>query len=877
MEFVQHQQPKTTAIRMYTVIIASLLLNVICLLKADAPSLPTNQSRPGTVAVDATLTNQTDLKDLENYTTTQGNEISFSITSSKFQQSLKKSTYERITNLSSSAKSDEEITEQRPSHGIHSRTFVIENRGLNLVGFGNSTQKSATPISDDLVGENSWVSNDLLLQEKSSHKHKEKVYDVSTSEFKTKPHLNLVASSPLLHLQNEFDKALLENGTSENDSDNDDAVKLEVSPQLPLNKSISENDYGVATSLNGSSSRYGQVEEVFAPSGDNDNDMTLTFTCEGRCGTNISFPCSCSATCVVYGTCCENLSQDCPRVWQEGQNRFDHIRGSDFVCDADLKIYKIVSCPRSVDHKEIGSSNAERPSTAVSTTPETKGITLSNSTSLINADEQLQEPIWQRLIKALTAVPLTDSRTGFTFTSKAIYDCLNMPSQTAMPWSLKVDYKTISPTKLEDVDNFQTLEEYYPNFDKNILTAHLCVPDIIDTCKLNADLEKLRDIDEDNCKNSTAIVVSRSLRINPYRNRFCAYCNEGRHNRYKLLKRNKVFVKEANFFVLMSLSERNTLSFNLITSASFARAPFPWSKVECPVPDRISSSTEHNESWRASESEKTSICSVTCGHPSFTIRSDGICRAQHTALLAVADDGLAPLCPSAVMSMARFLACGLEKEIKSLRVADISASSVEVMFDSAYNNKLYVVKLSMALAEGYEFFFSNSREDIISNIQHVALLAKSFKDYRHSQNPCPQTEDEIQNDYSKTIHTSSLVLTMARLVRDLDYLKKVEQLRGQIVDNQTTTTVCLSTIFPTSEVGDIDPNELKCMDDPVYERDAVWITKFLDSPCFSHFENVWPPGTNGAIDITKDSGIQLDGVFFLIVVEGFVTKLLTFE
>ncbi|GFN83528.1 hypothetical protein PoB_001003400 [Plakobranchus ocellatus] len=239
--------------------------------------------------------------------------------------------------------------------------------------------------------------------------------------------------------------------------------------------------------------------------------------------------------------------------------------------------------------KEIGK-------TAVRTTPDTKDTTVFNTTSLTKARKHLHEPVWQRFIKALYAVPVTDSSTGFTFTSKAIYDCLNMPSQTAMPWSLKYDYKTTSPTKLEDGENFQTLKEYYPKLDKNILMTHL-------------------------------------------------------------------------------------------------------SQVECPVPDEISSSTEKNVSWRASESEKPLICSVTCGQPRVTIRSDGICRARHTAVLAVADDGHAPLCPSAMIRSARFFACGLEKEIEGLKGADVSATSVEVMFDSAYNNNLYVVKLSLALPE----------------------------------------------------------------------------------------------------------------------------------------------------------------------------------
>ncbi|GFN83531.1 hypothetical protein PoB_001003700 [Plakobranchus ocellatus] len=876
MEFFRHQHPKIPVFVLYSVIITSLPLTAVCPFQTDAPNLATNRSRPGTAIVAKTQSNQTVSQDLEIYTTTQGNENSFSIQSFGFQQNLEKSTYREMSNPSSSANTNEGITQESPSPGIHTRTFVKE-KGLDPVGCGNTTQISATSVLIGLGDENnSTVSTDLPLKEKSSQKPK----DESAYEFRTKPYSNLMTSYPppishksllLLNLPNKAHKALPENDTSKIETDKEGTGISKVRQPISLTTKTTENNRFLADSLNGSSFVYGQVEENTTLIDDNDIDMTLTFTCEGNCGKKISFPCSCSATCVVYGTCCENLSQDCPHVWKEGQLRFDHIRRSDFVCDADLKIYKIVSCPGSLAHKEIGSSNTEtqmmRTETvrniSVDTTPKIENITLPNTLGLTEADKQLQKSLRQRLIKALTAVPVTDSSTGFTFTSKAIYDCLNMPPQTAMPWSLKFDYKTMSPTKLEDVDNFQTLEEYYPNFDKDIFTAHLCAPDIIDTCNLNADLEEQSEIYEDNCKNSTAIVVSKRFRLKRYRNRFCAYCNEGRHSRYYLLKSNRVFVKESNFVLLMSLSQLNTLSFKLITRSSFSRVKFPWSQVECPVPDQISSSTEHNVNWRASESEKPSICSVTCGHPSFTIRSDGICRARHIAYLAVADDGLAPLCPSAMTGMARFFACGLESEIESLRGADVRAPSVEVMFDSTYNKSLYVVKLYMALPEESIMFFSNSGEDVISNTHYVALLAKSFKDYRLSQTLCPEMEKGIQNDYSRIIQTSSLVLTMERLLWKLDYLKNVEQLRGPVVDNQTTTTVCVSTVFQTSGVEDIDPNELKCMDDPVYERDAVWITKFLDSPCLSLFDNLQLRSTNGAICI-GDHRIFNGAVLFLV-------------
>ncbi|GFO11454.1 hypothetical protein PoB_003795900 [Plakobranchus ocellatus] len=851
---------------MYTALIASLPLAVICLLQTDAPNLSNNRSRPWAVEGAATQTNQTYVKDLERYST--------SIQTSRVQLDLEKPKNEETSTLSSSAKTNEEMTEQKLSHGTHTSAFVKQTEGLDRAGSDNSTQKSATYIFYGLDGENSSRAFvDLSPQEKISDGLKEEAYDVRTYESRAKPYSNVVTSYPvltynkswpLLLLQNEVQKSLAKDGASKNETSKDDTELFKLREQLPLNNSISENGTAVAASLNGNSFVHEQVKEIDSLSDDNDIDMAVTFTCEGRCDNKISFPCSCSATCVFYGTCCENLSQDCPRVWEEGQFLYDQIRESDFVCDADLKIYKIVSCPGFIESKEVGSSNSETPmmgienagNNVVNTTPETKDSTMSISTSLTEADKQIQEPLWQRLIKALTAGPFTDSNTGLTFTSKAIYDCLGMSPKTAMPWSLKFRYNSISPIKLEDVDNFQHLEEYYPEFDKNIFRAHLCLPDLIDTCKPTADSEQVSERNENKCKNTTAIVSSSDETRKFYRNRFCAYCNEERHRRYALLTTNRMPMREPELFVLMSMSD-SKFNFALRTQHALTRDPFPWTQAQCSLPDPISFSTGLHVDSRSSESGEPSICSATCGDSRFTLGSDGVCRARHLALLAIADDGLTRLCPSAVTGLAKFLACGLKSEIKNLQKADVGASSVAVMFDSTFNKSLYVVKSYMALARQSALYFSNSIDDTISNVRIVALLVKSLRDYRLSQTLCPEIKENIENDFSKTIQTTSLITRLQLWMWKLDFLKSMQQLRGPIVDNQTTTTVCLSPVYDSYQVEDVDPKHLGCIDDPVYERDADWITKFLDSPCFSHFENLQSPGANGAISMIKDREILL--------------------
>ncbi|GFO35270.1 hypothetical protein PoB_006177500 [Plakobranchus ocellatus] len=90
------------------------------------------------------------------------------------------------------------MTEQKLSHGTHTSAFIKEGDGLDRVGAGNSTQKSATHIFYGVAGENnSRTCADLPLQEKISDGLKEEAYDISTYESRTKPDSNVVTSYPV--------------------------------------------------------------------------------------------------------------------------------------------------------------------------------------------------------------------------------------------------------------------------------------------------------------------------------------------------------------------------------------------------------------------------------------------------------------------------------------------------------------------------------------------------------------------------------------------------------------------------------------------------------------------------------------------------------
>ncbi|GFO30315.1 hypothetical protein PoB_005682000 [Plakobranchus ocellatus] len=595
---------------------------------------------------------------------------------------------------------------------------------------------------------------------------------------------------------------------------------------------------------------------------DQDLDLFLTFTCQDRCGQKISFPCSCSATCVIYGTCCDNMAHDCPHVWEEGMTRFALIRTADYICDQN-SMYIIISCPN-ID-KEIVQQNEMEPGTPneqmsrqeteiqnlslsnTDTLEQRKQVSGDNSSGKIGSEKTREDSITGRLLAALSAAPVTDSNSGLTFINKTVYKCNKMPESNALNWAILLDDANTSPTRLEDFVQQQILNRFHPDFDKEILLDHICMRNIEQTCNKTSNIEEPPGIYVKQClEGSNAVVFLFNPPFHYYRNRFCAYCNEGRHNYYKLYFFNNLPLSTSQFQVLMTLTE-DTFNLKKMSSA-FGSYRRPWSQAKCPI--QVQSPAEQVLSAEKSDQDSQTHCSVTCGDPNFTLRSDGICKAPHEALLAIADDDLAPLCPQAMESLARFLVCGLKQEIENLKNADFSVSSVPIVFDSSLNRSLYVVRLHLALPRSSRTFFSYKTIDISQNIYSVALLVKSFHLYRKSQNICSRNEKD-KNTKLKIFSSSSLI--KFGLSRSVNLLQLMEELRGPIVNDQNKTTVCLTkTAYCHRECPNIlNPNDLLCMDDPEHEHDSAWISRFHNSSCFYHLNELKTKTKNRATSLSQ--------------------------
>ncbi|GFO33144.1 hypothetical protein PoB_005964900 [Plakobranchus ocellatus] len=870
MGHLMHQDA-SDYVTMVLITLALLLCPGTGLLLNDSSRMPVRSNGSDTfVLASKSLDIDSNLTELENYPYSKVNKTSLDdqdMCSSRVKLRISTET----GSLSILVTNEEESMNQSRSTPdmIQRQDFLTDEHGFDFHN-GNWIQE---PRLTNLLVNNCSINNSRVVSViRSPNQISEKYVEESNyilwpSKW---PYSNLVKHFPNMttdkslippYSKTKINNAFKIKGNDKNETD-DDSSELSTSIKEHSNGN-SELDYGAELPL---------LDGII-----DDADAALTFTCKDRCGKKISFPCSCSATCVIYGTCCDNLTQDCPHVWYEGKTRFSHISRAGLICDEDF-LYKVVTCPKAVKenvewsesvtsntNKPLGGKESEIITTkkwfpfGVQTSPGTGDVTGSNSPTSSAIDGGPQETTIERLNRALSHAPITDSDTGLTFLNKAIYDCHNMSETTALRWSLVLDYAFVNPTKLEDFDHTITLSKYQPDFDKRMFMAHQCLKNVIEICNHTENVQGPDIMYPKYCPKSIAFISTGDLL---YRNIFCAYCNEGRHDKYALVSSHNIQFKGPDFHVLMSMSDSKTFSFKLSKPAYFAAGgiKLAWSLVTCSVPDQDISpgGTTDPAVW---EAEKRSVCSVRCEDPSFTVRSDGLCKAEHHALLAVADDGLSPLCPSSVEGLARFLSCGLESEVESLRNADFSAPSASVMFDATYNRILYVVKLYMALPQTSNEVLSNSREDLFKSIHHIALLTRSFKDYRLSQMLCSQTKDVTEKSDLKVIHTRT-VADVSLLYVDQDFSEGMEKLRGQILDNQTTTTVCFDNLNSYYEA---DPNLLICMDDPVYERDATLIRKFRNSSCFAHLENLESAESNGAIGHNESHSVLLLWVLCLNV------------
>ncbi|GFR73545.1 hypothetical protein ElyMa_000407800 [Elysia marginata] len=543
-------------------------------------------------------------------------------------------------------------------------------------------------------------------------------------------------------------------------------------------------------------------------------DEKYTFTCRGRCGLDITLPCSCTASCVVYRTCCKHMTRDCPHVVLEGRTRFEILSKADVTCDKS--VFKISSCPTQgslQDSQEESShrtfSDSQRNSDIQRFSSESFDVSMNilrgtSSTSTSPTKVRLGDITGDALNYILLSAPVTDASSGFTFINRDIYECHKTPSVEPLLWSLVLEYKDQNPRSLIDFAPFPNGSPQYGfAYRHQLLNLHYCQKDLIRTCNYSRPFTEKVEEYSDKCQTSGAAIVYSQWTQKHYANIFCAYCNEGQHDAFNLERYNYYSIprkpNDKLQSVLLSLSSAGNYSVTIRNPAGFIT---PWDSAECSV----------SPNKRLS----TSVCVPVCSYFYFQLKSDRICKARRSVQVALTADEVPSLCPAVRTHMGQFIECGLKLLVPSMKFADFLSTTVSFQFDTRTSKYFYVSRIQMDLLSTSNSIFSDESQEAMKNIHLLAIL-KGFKDFSLARSLCTGKYHKTENTEEKgRTSIKTVPFRMSTDNQEKEFDEAGRQVRGVLVDSPNKTTVCFSFTRPAW----IDHIErVTCYEDSHRERD----------------------------------------------------------
>ncbi|RUS83216.1 hypothetical protein EGW08_009027 [Elysia chlorotica] len=625
-----------------------------------------------------------------------------------------------------------------------------------------------------------------------------------------------------------------------NFQDHTTGMKKNVSDDGELNTEINNYHDEVKSAYLELANDTGGLESLhMTTSGTNSADEeALTYTCKNRCGTENMFPCTCSALCVVYDTCCENFSIDCPHILQDAKARFGNLIASDKVCGKNF-VFVISSCPRQSETNKLNAETEELQSnkTEGEASSEVSFNQITPVDSLTTSPPALggsQESVAKRLKVAALKAFVTDLSSGVTYINKTVYDCHNHKGSFSV-WALRLDYIYTNPRSLEDLAALKALDRYEPLFNKALLSRHICDRSIIETCPATWHPQEVEKDYDKQCSEFFALTTWPGTDgLEKYRNRYCAYCNKGKNISFVLQHHDNMIERDIHLRILMSISQSGQYNIKVKRPAFLDATKISWSQTSCKPRAVVRQDTFQETLSRIAPEEKL-VCSTKCSSSRFTLRKDGYCKALHFAKVAVSDDGLPPLCPEALEGLGSFISCGLEKMIKTMPHAEFQQPIVSVQFDTKTQKTLYIVKIKVDLVSLYTNFFSTKENDGIINWRHLEVLAKSLKHYRLSNDICSGSGGYYDRYDQKQVTTFPFQMFLSSSSLRTRWSDQINNRIGPVVDAHDITSFCMSA---TNEPKKYEQETLICQDAVVYADDANAIADFYNSTCFTHLDNV---------------------------------------
>ena len=446
-------------------------------------------------------------------------------------------------------------------------------------------------------------------------------------------------------------------------------------------------------------------------------------SCEQRCGQDTNYPCSCDEKCVVYRTCCEDLAETCPGLYNLALTKFRHMLSASVHCDIISAVLLVQSCPQKAenihsfkeDHKTLKTS----------------------SPSTISYDQYASKDDQGKVFSLLDIVsnaPFSDYDSGIIYANASIYKCnqesndaiLNQTlGSQAMSWTTQIGANNIDfHRELNDIQKELDLStySYIPPKSHPTSAGTLCYSNWTLSCI--SQLSRELKISQLTCDTGVNEFYSlrNVLRTMPLPDQssahlICALCLSDAQRLSAL--NNRFYV--TGLKILMSLSEASgKVEYSVQKEWEFSRQPIPWLLWTCNISGQ-------------STRQAGRLCQAQHCDQQYLITPDGDCRKAVEAELSV---------------QAQILLNGRQCSIEPTAFAEAS---------KCYLEKLYKLKATTKPFRTYRSYKKSLGENMSSIKTNTSLTSIRMEMYFDSES----FEKEVMGlrTYYFKIETAILVFT----------------------------------------------------------------------------------------------------------------------
>ncbi|GFO04774.1 hypothetical protein PoB_003127900 [Plakobranchus ocellatus] len=323
------------------------------------------------------------------------------------------------------------------------------------------------------------------------------------------------------------------------------------------------------------------------------------WSCKGKCGRAVNYPCSCDVNCMLHKTCCHDFEEQCPDVAVMSIEELARFPGLRTICDPDIQSPLVSECPKEASEEEK---------------------------KLCSLDKKSGSSL-------LDTAPVSDSYYLWSFRNKHCWRCWKT-GHDALRWRVNITMSLGSRAeedyRLDSLISFMAANPdkvlWYP--PQNIVKGQ-CSDKVIGHCSACGVEDMILNL----CVNGSDAYVKISSSV--YKNLHCYLCSKHRQPDTKVTcigaKVEDITMHNMNFPITMVLPDEDDSSDVEVIQDMYTVGAYSWDAMSCSL--------------------KEGACQASQCMP-YTLIHNGRCDAGITPLLldlricvAKFTDGVTLICP----------------------------------------------------------------------------------------------------------------------------------------------------------------------------------------------------------------------------------------